>query len=134
MPGSVVAASSAVVMPLSYSRSFVHDREWHVLESEYAMGESQRRVIPATSRKGWKLAKPLTSAQYAALLSFYAGIGGPFAPFLFYDGMETTPKWSWDVTGASTVGRYVVRFENTLWLASLNIPRHDVDIRIREVS
>lgn len=135
MPGSVVAASPALVLPLSLSRQFVHERSWFVFESTYAHGESQRRVIPATSRKRWRLAKRLTTAQLASLRTFYqSSMLGPLFTFFFYDGMETVPRWGWDATGASTTGRYSVRFENTAWAESLSIPRHEAEIRIIEVS
>lgn len=135
MPGSVTAASPSAVMPLSLSRLFEHSREWHVLENEYAMGESQRRAIPSTSRKSWRLAKRLTTAELAALRTFYqSSVQGPLFTFYFYDGTETVPMWGWDATGAATTGRYAVRFENTQWAESMSIPRHDVEISLIEVS
>jgi hypothetical protein len=132
LPGSVVAAAPVDVMPLSLSRAFMHERTWHMLANEYRLGESQRRFLPATSRKSWRLAKRLTTDELDDLRTFVEA--HVLTPFYIYDGTETTPKWSWDVTGAVTVGRYTVRFENPEWIETLGFPRHNVEVRLIEVS
>lgn len=126
MPGSVSAVSTSAVMPLSFSSAFEHSRGWPARVDEFPNGESFRRNIGSTSRKTWRLAKRLTSDQLATLKAFYLDRKGPQLPFYFYDGTETTPKWSWDATGASSVGRYTVRFANTSWQQAIQLGRHGV--------
>lgn len=126
MPGSVSAVSTSTVMPLSYSLAFEHSRVWPTRVDEFLNGESFRRSIGSTSRKSWRLAKRLTTAQLADLKTFYSNQNGPQKPFYFYDGTETTPKWSWDATGASSIGRYTVRFTNTSWQQAIELGRHGV--------
>lgn len=134
MPGSVSSATVSLVMPLSLSRLFEHSREYTVrANEEYALGESQRRAITSTSRKAWRLSKRLTPAEYDDLLAFYESVSGPMIPWLFYDGSERTPLWSWDATGVSTTGRYAVVFRNH-WRAEFGFPRHNVDIELVEVA
>lgn len=121
-------------MPYSLSRLFEHSRECTVrANEEYALGESQRRAITSTSRKAWRLSKRLTPAEYDDLLAFYESVSGPMIPWLFYDGSERTPTWSWDATGVSTTGRYTVVFRGG-WRAEFGWPRHNVDIELMEVA
>ena len=134
MPGNVPSASTAVVMPLSLSRLFGHSREYAVRDNEYLHGEAQRRAMTTTSRKAWQLSKRLTPAQYDTLLAFFVARSGPVNPFYFYDGTETTPRWSWDATGVSTTGRYLVRFANERWSGEMNISRHNVEVQLLEVA
>lgn len=134
MPGNVASASTSVVMPLSLSRAFGHERAYAVRDNEYPNGESQRRAVTTTSRKTWSLVKRLTPTEYDALHAFFQARRGSVEPFYFYDGTETTPRWSWDASGVATVGRYLVRFENNRWFAELTVPRHTVEIRLVEVA
>lgn len=121
-------------MPHSLSRLFEHSRDYAVRANEgYALGESQRRAITATSRKSWRLSKRLTPDEYDDLLTFYESVGGPMVPVLFYDGSERTPIWSWDATGVSTTGRYTVVFRSK-WNAEFGWPRHNVEIELMEVA
>lgn len=135
MPGSVVSVSTSVVMELSLSSAFEHSRGWPLRIDEYPNGESFRRNVGSTSRKSWRLSKRLTTAQLATLKAFYAAQNGPRLPFFIYDGTETTPAWSWDATGVSTVGRYTVRFANTSWQQAIQMGRHEVPaLELIEVS
>lgn len=134
MPGSVASATSALVLPLSLSRTFSHSRAYTVRINDYLNGESQRRAVTTTSRKSWRQDKRLTPAEYDTLLAFYQSTRGPVLPFYFYDGTETSPLWSWDATGVATTGRYLVRFSNEAWQAEFTIPRHGVSIELIEVA
>ncbi len=133
MPGSVLNAAPATVLPNSLCHSFVHEREYPALENEYRNGESQRTVQAANSRKRWRLAKRLTPAQLAALRDFYDARIGPTEPFYFYDPYETNPKFSHDPTGQAAAGRYAVRFAGE-WSQSVSLGRADVSIELIEVA
>ena len=133
MPGSVQNASPTTVLPQSLCRAFTHSREYPVLENEYRNGESQRSVQAATSRKRWRLAKRLTPLQLQVLRDFYDARKGPTEPFWFYDPYETVPKFSYDPSGQSPVGRYTVRFDGP-WNQSVGLGRADVEIEFVEVA
>jgi hypothetical protein len=133
MPGSVQNAAPLTVMPASLSRSFAHERDYPVVESEYRNGESQRSVQTANSRKRWRLAKRPTPVQLAALRDFYDARKGPTEPFYFYDPYETSPKFSTDPTGQAVAGRYTVRFAGD-WSQSVDLGRADVQIELIEVA
>ena len=133
MPGSVLNAAPATVLPNSLCRSFVHEREYPALENEYRNGESQRTVQAANSRKRWRLAKRLTPAQLTALRDFYDARIGPTEPFYFYDPYETSPKFSTDPTGQAIAGRYTVRFASE-WNQSVDLGRTDVNIELIELA
>ena len=133
MPGSVLNAAPATVLPQSLCRSFVHEREYPALENEYRNGESQRTVQAANSRKRWRLAKRMTPAQLAALRDFYDACKGPSEAFFFYDPYETSPKFSHDPTGQAVAGRYTVRFAGE-WNQSVSLGRSDVSIELIEVA
>ncbi len=133
MPNSVQTAVPATVLPVSLSRTFVHQREYPVLDNEYRNGESQQSVQATNSRKRWRLAKRLTPAQLSALRDFHDARKGPTEPFYFYDPYETSPKFTHDPTGQAVVGRYTVRF-NGAWSQSVGLSRADVGIELLEVA
>lgn len=133
MPGSVQNASPSTVMPLSLSRAFFHERQYAVLDNQYRNGESQRSRLADTSRKRWRLGKRLTPAQLQALRDFYDARKGPQEPFYFYDPWDTSPKFSYDPSGAATQGRYTVRFEGT-WEQMISMGRGDCEISLLELA
>ena len=133
MPGSVENAAPATVLPLSLSRAFVHERSYPLIENEYKNGESQRSVQAATSRKRWRMAKRLTAAQLSDLRDFYEARGGTLEAFYFYDPYETSPKFSYDPTGAETTGRHTVRFDSN-WSQSVDAGRTNVEIALVELA
>jgi hypothetical protein len=133
MPGSIQNAAPLTVLPHSLSRAFVHEREYPVLDNEYRNGESQRSVQAANSRKRWRLAKRLSSAQFAVLRDFYYARRGPAEPFYFYDPYETSPKFFHDPAGQAVAGRYTVRFA-VAWKQSVSPGRADISIELIEVA
>jgi hypothetical protein len=133
MPGSVENAAPSTVLPWSLCRAFVHSREYPILENEYRNGESQRSVLASNSRKRWRLAKRLTSAQLVTLRDFYNARKGPTEPFYFYDPYETSPKFSHDPTGQAVAGRYTVRFEGA-WEQSAGIALIEVTVELVELA
>ena len=89
-------------------------------------------MLATNSRKRWRLAKRLPAATLQALRNFYDARNGAAEEFYFYDPYETIPKFSYDPTGQSTVGRYTVRF-NGDWQQSSTPGRSDVSIELIEL-
>jgi hypothetical protein len=133
MPGSVANAAPSTVLPNSLCRAFSHARAYPIVENEYRNGESQRSALASTSRKKWTLSKRLTPTQLASLRDFYDARNGTHEPFYFYDPYETSPKFSYDPTGAAVTGRYIVRF-NSDWSQSVGPGRSDVEIELIELA
>lgn len=133
MPGSVANAAPATVLPEGLCSAFEHSREWAVIDNEYQNGESQRSYLSTTSRKKWSLSKWLTPTQLDTLRDFYEARDGTKEPFYFYDPYETSPKFTYDATGATTTGRYTVRF-NGEWSQSSNLARAEVQIELIELA
>ena len=133
MPGSVQNAAPTTVLPQSLCRAFAHERAYPLIENEYRNGESQRSVLATNSRKRWRLAKRLPTAALQALRNFYDARNGTTEEFYFYDPYETNPRFSYDPTGQSTVGRYTVRF-NCDWQQSSTPARSDVQIELIELA
>lgn len=133
MPGSVQNAAPSTVLPWSLSRAFVRSNEYPVIENEYAGGESERSVLASSSRKRWRLTKRLAPAELQALRDFYEARKGPQEPFYFYDPWETNPKFSYDPTGQTTQGRYVVRFEGA-WEQSAGVGLIEVTLELVELA
>ena len=133
MPGSVLNAAPATVLPQSLCRTFVHERVYPLIENEYKNGESQRSVLATNSRRRWRLAKRLTPSALQTLRDFFDARNGSTEPFYFYDPYETSPRFSYDPTGVATVGRYIVRF-NGDWQQSCGPGRSDVQIELLELA
>lgn len=132
MPGNVSNAAPTTVLPLSLCTKFVPSREIAMDENSYADGESQRALLVATSRKSWKLSKRLAPTALATLRAFYVARNGPQQPFYFYDPNDS--GFSYDPTGAATVGRYTVRFDGP-WAQVIGLGRADVsDIALVELA
>jgi len=133
MPGSAENAAPFTVLPWSLSTAFARSQEYPVLDNEYAGGESQRSVHASNSRKRWRLAKRLPSAQIQALRDFYEARKGPTEPFYLYDPWETNPKFSYDPPGQALQGRYTVRFEGD-WAQWCGMGRAEVALEMVEVA
>ena len=133
MPGSVLNAAPATVLPQSLCKTFVHERAYPLIENEYKNGESQRSVLATNSRRRWRMGKRLAPAALHTLRDFFDARNGATEPFYFYDPYDTNPKFSYDPTGVVTVGRYTVRFEND-WNQSIGLGRDEVTITLVEVA
>ena len=110
MPGNVAAAAPATVLPNGLAAAFSESVQWPILESDaYPDGRTQRRLLGANSRKSWNIGRRLTQTEWGTLLAFYEARKGPLNPFYFYpDPLE------YDGTGASTAGRWTVRFTGAI--------------------
>ncbi len=133
MPGSVQNAAPATVLPWSLCRAFGHSREYTVIDNEYRNGESQRSRLVETSRKRWTTARRLTPSLLDTFRGFFDARKGGHEPFYFYDPWDTSPKFSYDPTGSSPVGRYTVRFDS-VWSQTVGMGRADVQIDIIELA
>jgi len=133
MPGSVENAAPSTVLPWSLSTAFARSQGYPILDNEYRNGESQRSVLASNSRKRWRLAKRLPSAQLQTLRDFYEARKGPQEPFYFYDPWDASPKFSYDPTGQATPGRYTVRFEGG-WEQNVNVGLGEVSLGLVEVA
>ena len=140
MPGVVPLAfvSPAIVLPQSLCKAFEASREYASLQNTYANGESQREIAVTNSRRRWKLAKRLAPTALVALRDFYDA--HRVDPFFFYDpyadfgNVPIVPVGSnYDATGASTDGRFCVRFEGD-WSQSTGIARAEVTIELVELA
>jgi hypothetical protein len=109
-------------------------REYRTLVSEYALGESQRRSLSATSLKRFVATVPRTASEWATLKAFIESVKGGLLPFYVYEMTETSPAWSWDASGVATVGRFTVCFDMPGWGYTLSWPRVDTELRMVEVS
>lgn len=134
MPGSVQLASPTTVLPQTLCSAFTHSRQYLARENQYANGESQVRMLTATSRKSWQVVKRLAPADLAALRSFFLARKGRLEPFYFYDPYATLPVGSnYDATGVDPLGRYTVRFDCD-WQQVFSLPRGEVSISLIEVA
>ena len=133
MPGSVENAAPSTVLPWSLSTAFARSQGYPILDNEYRNGESQRSVLASNSRKRWRLAKRLPSAQLQTLRDFYEARKGPQEPFYFYDPWDASPKFSYDPTGQATPGRYTVRFEGG-WEQNVHLGLGEVSLELVEVA
>jgi hypothetical protein len=133
MPGSVLNAAPATVLPQSLCKTFVHERAYPLIENEYKNGESQRSVLATNSRRRWRLAKRLAPTALHTLRDFFEARNGATEPFYFYDPYDTNPRFSYDPTGVVTVGRYSVRFEGD-WNQLTALGRSELNITLVEVA
>lgn len=110
MPGNVTTATVAEVLPNALAAAFVEGQDWPILANEaYPDGRTQRKALAASSRKFWQVGRMLTQAEWSTLIVFYEARKGPLEPFYFYPDPTT-----YDGTGASTAGRWTVRFQGSI--------------------
>jgi hypothetical protein len=119
-------------MPWSLCIRFESSSDFVTLRNEYPCGDSQRRALTTTERRRWRVARRLTTAEWAAFLAFYQQVKGG-QPFYFYDPWETVPRFHYDPTGIALNGRYTVRFASALTMAA-GLPRVEADFELVEVS
>ena len=133
MPGYVSACVSAAVLPWRLCQSFVRANELPISLNQYANGEVQTLSLASAPRLSWRLAQRLIPADMAALLAFYQARLGTVQVFTFYDVFFTSPLFTYDPTGAASVGRYYVRFDSG-WEHSIGLCRGDVQYSLIQVA
>lgn len=106
MPGVVSVANPTTVLPYALSASYVESRSSRTrVSGPYGDGRDQRASLVNVSRKVWNISRRTTYSEWIAIRDFYLARRGPLEPFYFYPlAAEHDP------TGASTTGRYIVRF------------------------
>lgn len=133
MPGNLQPASPVTVLPAGLCSAFEQARTYEAAENTYANGESQREARASSARRVWRQSRKLSAARLTELIDFYKARGGGVEPFYLYDPSESTPYGNHDVTGVSTNGRFVGRFEGPLGF-TLQLGRGEVTFTIREVA
>lgn len=129
MPGNVANASvgSPVrIMPDHLSRSFTEAREYIGNGNDLNDGTSIRRALTTNSRKYFDREVAIGSVEAAALKVFYEA--NRHRAFYFYFFAEGT----YDATGVSATGRYIVRFDGGFDRVR-EMGRHAIRIRLAEI-
>jgi hypothetical protein len=121
MPGNLQTAVPSGVMPFILCTAFSESREYVQLQTQYHDGTIQRSQLAQTSRHTFSLGQRLKASLVIALKAFWDGQQGGTVPFYFYSLIEG----AYDGTGASTTGRYTVRFEGS-WSQTTGLARTDV--------
>ncbi len=134
MPGNIALASSIGVMPQTLCLSFTESQDFLEQRNTYHDGSRQVGQLAQNSRATFKLSRKLTVAQLGTLRSFWEAANGGLSPFYFYNPYEGSPVGSsYDGTGVSTTGRYMVVFKGN-WSQSTNMQRTTVpNIELMEV-
>ncbi|MBN2118515.1 MAG: hypothetical protein JW730_18220 [Anaerolineales bacterium] len=132
MPGNVSYANPTTVLPWSLCRAFSHSRQYIALDNEYRNGESQRGRLVDDSRRSWQISRRITPTILADFRDFYDACNGPHEAFYFYDPWDASPKFGYDPTGVSPVGRYTVRFAAP-WSQTIFPGRAEIEIALIEI-
>lgn len=92
-------------------------------------------VNVARSIRTWTLNKRLPTADLEALKSFYDAHNGGVIPFYFYDPFTEGEVIgsTYDETGDSETGRFIVKFLGTDWSQSITIGLTNASISFMEV-
>lgn len=131
MPGNLNPANPTVVMPYGLCSAFTEELRLEGFVNSYPDGSSDRFALALNVRHFFRMTRKVTAAQYSALWAFYTQ--HLIAPFYFYSLRETVPPWTWDASGAQTVGRYIVCFDGS-WSDTTMIGRSEASLGLREVA
>jgi hypothetical protein len=131
MPGNVIHTDPVDVLPLGLYSAFGEDLRLEALVNDYQDGNSQRAALALNARSYFRLARPLTQAQWQTLRDFYFAHVGQ--KFYFYAPRETVPPWGGDPTGDDPVGRYTVVFDGP-WSEELRLGRSQAGFGLRVVA
>jgi hypothetical protein len=130
MPQNINPANPIGVMPKQLCKSFQEELRLEALLNQYPDGSSDRNALALNVRHFFRVTQGLNGTDWAAMRQFYLNHQGK--SFYFYNLRETVPPWSYDPSGANTVGRYTVVFDGQ-WSDTYNIARTDVALQLREV-
>lgn len=132
MPGNVQNAVAAATMPAHLADHFAVESQFPVRENVYADGRRQVAGIVAVDRKSFILTVPLTATKADAMVTFLNTIEWGAKPFYFYNRWETA-NFSYDETGASVTGRYLVRWDGPIAI-TVGRPRSRMPARLKQVA
>jgi hypothetical protein len=106
MPGTLLYAAPATVLPQALWAAFVLTDTWPTVLNTYPDGSYQPRCDGDYPRLSWQLGRHLTYVQWLTLDAFWKARRGGLESFYFY------PLFAdYDVTGVSEGGRNTVRFD-----------------------
>jgi hypothetical protein len=131
LPGNLIPAAPTDVMPFGLCSQFQEELRFEAYTNTYPDGGSDRAPLQTNPRRFFKMARHVTATQYTALRNFFNA--HPVEPFYFYNLRETQPPFTWDPTGSSTFGRYVVVFDGG-WSDQITLGRSSVSVAVREVA
>ena len=131
MPGNVIAAVPVGVLPYSLTVGFAEELRQEALVNAYPDGQSERKALAVNARRYFRLQVPLRGTLWTTMYDFFNAHRG--VPFYFYNLRETSPAWTYDATGTSTFGRYVVVFDGG-WSETTGLPRSSAGFALREVA
>lgn len=131
MPNPVTPASPVGVLPKILASAFTVELRFESLINVYQDGASERAALALNPRHYFQLTRPLTPTERDTLWAFFLAHKG--IPFYVYNPRETVPPFSYDATGAATVGRYTVVFDGG-YSESISHPRLQVGFALREVA
>ena len=123
MPNNITAATPTTVMPAHLSRAFHQELRLEADVNLYPDGSSDRKALAANNRRYFTLQETLLPTEWQSLRTFFLTHMGQ--AFYFYNLRETVPPFSWDPTGANTVGRYTVVFDG-IWTDTYNHERAEI--------
>lgn len=129
MPGTILAAVSNGVFPISLSKKFTESRSVLARWNEYHDGTTQRQSLVGEGRRTWKLAKRLTPSQLVLLRDFWEA--NRATAFSFYNPFETDPPFTDAPSGTS--GLYLVRFASD-WEQAVTPGRSDASVELIELA
>lgn len=135
------AAVPSGVLPQTLSLAFTRERVYPMLTQQYHDGTYERNLIKdgvnnPVSISTWKLSKRLALTDITVLKSFYDGQLGPLIPFYFYDPFTEgeTIGSTYDPTGDSETGRFVVKFTNPTWSHTIGLAFTDAPISFIQIA
>jgi hypothetical protein len=130
MPGNLTQAVPNGVLPATLCTAFTESREYEQLQNAYHDGTIQRGQLAQTSRRTFKLSKRLSATALATLYAFWVTQNGGLTPFAYYNPFEPGSGLAvgsnYDPTGASTQGRYTVKFSGVTWSQATDVCRTSV--------
>jgi hypothetical protein len=101
------------------------------------LSKAQGLAKLSASRRRWRQGRRLSPSAMDTLRAFYEARKGPKEPFYVYDPYEPAPGQAigsnYDWTGASTQGRYAVRFEGE-FRQNLVLGRPTADLELFQVA
>ena len=126
MPGVIANPVLVGVFPQSLSTKFVSSNRYESLEAEYHDGTTERSSLVSAGRRTWTMSKRLTPAEASTLRAWFDAHTAD--AFYFYDLREGT----WDPSGVSVAGRYMVRFDSD-FAQTMTVPRLDLSVTLIEI-
>jgi hypothetical protein len=130
MPQNLNPANPVGVMPKQLCKAFQEELRLELLLNQYPDGSSDRNALALNPRHYFRMTQGLNGTDWDNMRQFFMLHQGK--AFYFYNLRETVPPFSYDPSGADTIGRYTVVFDGQ-WSDTYNVARTDVALQLREV-